>query len=188
MSKAGFPSQMSSWQRLDAQMEHFSVRLMTVVKLSHEMAAKLATNIAADVRFLSPAQKSEIKNASPVPLGERLSELQAFQRWMDLARTVKSDPAVTRAQVLSQNYVCFVYLPEACFHVLASVCPNGAATKKCAKFLSDNPVRAFRNAIAHANWTYRSDFKAIVFWARKGSNPSEPLERFEVGLKLLAAG
>jgi len=175
-----------SWKHLDAEMQPFSARLTREVKLTPEMAANLATTIAADVRFLSREQKSEIRRKSPVPLEDRLSELQAFQGWMDQARKVQNNPFVTRAQVLSQSYICFVYLPESCFRVLAEVCSNGSAAKKCARFLSDNPVRAFRNAIAHANWTYRKDFGAIVYWARKGSDPNEPLKRFEVEQKDLS--
>ena len=169
-----------NWQHLDAQMRAYSARLTSEVKLTPEMAEKLATTIAADVRFLSPEQKAEIRAASPVPLQDRLAELQAFQGWMDQARTVRNNPFVTRAQVLSQNYICFVYLPEACFRVLSKVCPNGSAAKKCARFLSNNPVRAFRNAVAHSNWTYRADYGAIIYWARKGNDPSEALQQFEV--------
>ncbi|MEI7614405.1 MAG: hypothetical protein WCK63_16010 [Betaproteobacteria bacterium] len=169
-----------NWQHLDTQMKAFSARLTSEVKLTPEMAEKLATSIAADVRFLSPEQKAEIRAASPVPLQDRLAELQAFQGWMDQARTVRNNPFVTRAQVLSQNYICFVYLPEACFRVLSKVCPSGSAAKKCAQFLSNNPVRAFRNAVAHSNWTYRADFGAIIYWARKGSDPDEALQEFEV--------
>lgn len=175
-----------SWKHLDEEMQPFSARLTGEVKLTSGMAANLATTIAADVRFLSQEQKSEIRSKSPVPLEDRLSELQAFQGWMDQARTVQNNPFVTRAQVLSQSYICFVYLPEACFRVLAEVCSDGSAAKKCARFLSDNPVRAFRNAIAHANWTYRKDFGAIVYWARKGSDPAEPPKRFEVEQKDLS--
>jgi hypothetical protein len=169
-----------NWLYLDTQMQAFSARLTNEVKLTPEMATKLATTIAADVRFLSPEQKAEIRAASPVPLEDRLAELQAFQGWMDQAHTIRNNPFVTRAQVLSQSYICFVYLPEACFRILAKSCPSGSAAKKCAQFLSNNPVRAFRNAIAHANWTYRADFGAIVYWARKGSDQDAPLERFEV--------
>ena len=169
-----------NWSNLDAQMKDFSARLTNEVKLTPEMATKLATTIAADVRFLTPEQKAEIRAASPIPLEDRLTELQAFQGWMDLAHTIRKNPFVTRAQLLSQNYICFVYLPEACFRVLAKTCPSGSATKKCAQFLSNNPVRAFRNAIAHANWTYRADFGAIVYWARKGSDQDALLERLEV--------
>jgi 5-methylcytosine-specific restriction endonuclease McrA len=169
-----------SWKHLDKQMQFFSTRLTSEVKLTSEMASRLATTIASDVRFLSLEQKEEIKAASPVPLSDRLDELQAFQDWMDYARTNKNKPYIIRAQVITQSYVCFVYLPESCFRILAKICANGSATKKCAQFLSNNPVRAFRNAVAHANWTYRPDFNALVYWARKGSDPNEPLERFEV--------
>ena len=170
-----------NWQHLDTQMRAFSAQLTSEVRLKPDIVAKLATTISADVRFLTPEQKVEIRAASPVPLADRLAELQAFQGWMDKAHTVRNNPFVTRAQVLSQNYICFVYLPEACFRVLSKACPSGSATKKCAQFLSNNPVRAFRNAVAHANWTYRSDFGAIVYWARKGNDATEPLEKFEVG-------
>jgi hypothetical protein len=169
-----------NWQHLDTQMQSFSARLTSQVKLTPAMAAKLATTIAADVRFLSSEQRAEIRAASPVPISDRLAELQAFQGWMDLTHTVSDNPFVTRAQVLSQNYICFVYLPEACFRALSKACPRGSAAKKCAQFLINNRVRAFRNAIAHANWTYRADFGAIVYWARKGTDTNEPLERFEI--------
>jgi hypothetical protein len=169
-----------NWQHLDTQMKAFAARLTSEVKLTPEMAEKLATTIAADVRFLSAEQKAEIRAASPVPLQDRLTELQAFQGWMDQAHSVRNNPFVTRAQVLSQNYICFVYLPEACFRVLSKVCPSGSAAKKCSQFLSNNPVRAFRNAVAHSNWKYRADFGAIIYWARKGSDPAEPLEQFQV--------
>lgn len=169
-----------NWHHLDTQMQFFAARLTSEVKLTTAIAAKLATTIAAEVRFLPPEGKAEIRNASPVPLSDRLAELQAFQGWMDQARAIRDNPFVNRAQVLSQNYICFVYLPESCFRVLSKTCPSGSATKKCAQFLSNNPVRTFRNAIAHANWTYRSDFGALIYWSRKGNNPDDPLERFEV--------
>jgi len=166
-----------TWQPLDRQMRSFVPRLVAEVGVSDEIAGRLATTIAADVRFLSPEDKASIRNASPV---RRLAELVAFQAWMDQAAKIRRNPVVTRAQVLTQNYVCFVYLPESCFRVLAKAAPSGSATRRCARFLSDNPVRAFRNAIAHANWTYRSDFGAIAYWARKGGDPDEPVTRFEV--------
>jgi hypothetical protein len=169
-----------NWKNLDTQMQFFSTHLKSELKLTQEMISKLATTIASDVRFLSLDQKAEIISASPVPLQDRLDELQAFQGWMDQAHTIQNNPYINRAQVLSQSYICFVYLPESCFRILAKVCPNGSAAKKCSQFLSNNPVRAFRNAVAHANWSYRSDFKALIYWARNGSDPNEPLERFEV--------
>jgi hypothetical protein len=44
----------------------------------------------------------------------------------------------------------------------------------------DNPIRAFRNAIAHGNWKYLSDFSGIEFWSQKGSDINEPYVKFEV--------
>ena len=140
-----------NWKHLDAQMLPFAARLTSEVKVSPEMAAKLATTISSDVRFLSPDQKDKIRSASPISIKDRLGELQAFQGWMDQASQTRNNPFVTRAQVLSQNYICFVYLPEACFRVLAKACPSGSAAKKCGKYLTNNPIRAFRNAMAHAN-------------------------------------
>ena len=100
---------MRSWHQLDAQMARFSDRLITAVKLSPEMAERLASSVAADVRFLSQEEKLAIKSFSPVPLADRLSELEAFQGWMDLARGVETNPFVTRAQVLTQNYPGFPF-------------------------------------------------------------------------------
>jgi hypothetical protein len=34
--------------------------------------------------------------------------------------------------------------------------------------------------LAHANWRYNEDFSGLRFWARKGSDPNEPLSDFEV--------
>jgi hypothetical protein len=168
-----------SWQSLDQQMAPFAERLKSEVKVPSEAASKLATTIAADVRFLPAEAKAELRASTPVAIKDRLAEVQSFQAWMDVAHTVRN-PNITRAQVITQNYICFVYLPESLFHVLAKHCPQGSVARKTAQFLSNNPIRAFRNAVAHANWTYRSDFGALVYWARKGSEPNEPLQRFEV--------
>ncbi len=99
---------------------------------------------------------------------------------MDLVRDSRPHPAVVRAQVITQNYICFVYLGDSCFTVLKKELPSGSTAKKCCKFLTDNPVRAFQNAIAHSNWQYLPDFNGLEFWAKKGTDPSEQLSRFEV--------
>lgn len=160
-------------------MAAFSGRLEREVKVPSQSVSKLATTIAADVRFLPVEVKAELRAATPIAISDRLAEVQAFQSWMDVAHTAQN-PNITRAQVITQNYICFVYLPESLFRVLAKHCPTGSAARKCSQYLSNNPVRAFRNAVAHANWTYRSDFGALVYWARKGADPEEPLQRFEV--------
>ena len=170
-----------TWTRLDEQMAAWSARLVSEVKISENDSLKLGTKIASDVRFLPRDAKAEIAGASPVPVRDRLQELKAFQGWMDtIAKTGNISPVVVRAQVITQNYICFVYLPESCFRILAKSLPSGSVTKQCAKFLSNDRIRAFRNAIAHANWAYRSDFSGITYWARKGTDQAAPLSKFEV--------
>ncbi|MDP1702121.1 MAG: hypothetical protein Q8L53_14340 [Aestuariivirga sp.] len=166
-------------------MSAYSENLRHEVKLPDESCKKLATTIAADVRFLPREIKDEIGNASPVPIRSRLEELQAFQGWMELAGGLKN-PFVTRAQVITQNYICFVYLPEACFAILRKHAPPQSAAKKCSTYLTDNPIRAFRNAIAHSNWHYRQDFSGLVYWARRGERLDEQLIRFEVDSQTLS--
>jgi hypothetical protein len=109
-----------------------------------------------------------------------MEELIAFQGFMDHVRELGDSPVVVRAQVVYQNYICFVYLGESCFNVLKKELPSSSTAKKCCKFLTDNPVRAFRNAVAHANWRYLPDFSGLEFWAQKGAEPNEPMVHFEV--------
>jgi hypothetical protein len=103
-----------------------------------------------------------------------------FQGFMDHVVNTGGPPVVVRAQVVYQNYICFVYLGESCFNVLKKELPPDSTARKCCRFLTDNPVRAFRNAVAHANWRYLSDFSGLEFWARKGADATDPMVRFEV--------
>lgn len=169
-----------NWDKLDSQMARFEPQLREHVKIQKGYVGKLVTVVASEVRFLSQEAKLEIRNTSPVPIEDRFTELVAFQGWMDISNTNQRNPCIARAQVLTQNYICFIYLPESCFRVLYKVLPSGSTTKRCCKFLINSRVRSFRNAIAHANWTYRQDFRAIQFWARKGEDKDEPLIQFEV--------
>jgi len=105
----------------------------------------------------------------------------AFQAFMDMIRqSDRLHPSVVRAQVIYQNYICFVYLNEACFSIVRKELPTGSSSRKCCRFLTDNPVRAFRNALAHANWRYLANFSGIEYWARRGADPTEQMVRFEV--------
>ena len=168
------------WQYLDAQLAQFYDRLITEVKISKEIAKNLASTIEIEVQALSFDEKNKIRDASPIPCTNRIDELKAFQGWMSRAFSMSDDPYVVRAQLIYQNCICFVYLREACFYALSKYCAAGTATKKCAKFLVSNPIRAFRNAVAHANWMYRDDFRAITYWARKGDSTEEKMDKFEV--------
>lgn len=171
---------------VDTQMRRWSVRLRGGLDIVPPESDRLASTIAKEVLALSAEAKQRVKDTSLIPLSARVEELQAFQGWMDLVHKSGSDPLVTRAQVIVQNYICFVYLGEACFNVLRKELPTGSATRKCCQFLTDNPVRAFRNAVAHSNWQYLPDFSGIEFWAKKGADPAERPSRFVVAQKELS--
>lgn len=151
-------------QRLDQQLAAFRGDLQRLVGLTADESGKVATLIAADVRSLPKEVKAEIEAASPVPLRARRDELIAFQAWNDFARTVQSNPAVTRAQVIVQNYVCFAYLKDACFEVVARKALAGSVAARCSSFLTTGAVRDFRNAFSHANWCYKPDFTGLKCW------------------------
>ena len=167
-----------TWQRVDEQLALWSIKLVSDVRVTEAVSRKLGTTIASDVRFLPHDVKREITAVSPIPPRARVEELIAFQAWMDSLK--RPPPAEVRAQVVIQNYLCFVYLPESCFGILAKSAPTGSAARACATYLINGRIRSFRNAIAHANWTYRDDFRGIVYWARKGVGQEEPLSAFEV--------
>jgi hypothetical protein len=165
---------------VDEQMRHWSARLRDGLKIVPPESDALASSIASEVQGLSFEAKDRVRAASLVPLEARLEELIAFQKWMDLAHGLKPHPAVVRAQVITELYVCFVYLGEACFGVLKKELPAGSATRKCCKFLTENPIRALRNAVAHSNWNYLPGFSGLEFWAKKGNDPNERPSKFVV--------
>ncbi len=161
-------------------MRSYASRLRDDLGIPFEASNHLATVVESDLHILPRDRRGNILLASPVGCRARRDELIAFQRWSDFAEGINRHPEITRAQVIVQNYICFVYLPESLFKTLRQELPGSSATGKCCKFLTDNPVRAFRNALAHGNWKYNKDFTGIVYWARKGGNPEEPLTKFEV--------
>jgi hypothetical protein len=95
-----------NYRVLDAQLQVYADWLIANVGLKREETGKLATLIAAEVRFFSPAIRALVIDASPVRLRVRLDELRAFQAWSDLVVKMPSNPAVVRTQVVVQNYVC----------------------------------------------------------------------------------
>lgn len=168
-------------QHLDRQLAAFRDRLTHEVGLTIEEAAKVATMVAADIRFLPVEAKSEIKAASPVPLSARFEELIAFQSWSDFSTSVRSNPAITRASVVVQNYICFVYLKDACFEVVARRAAPGSVAARASAFLSRGAVRDFRNAFSHANWRYNKSFTGLECWVLEDSrNRSGSMRHFEV--------
>jgi hypothetical protein len=167
-------------KHLDDQMQQWASRLRDDLGVSLAASQAVATSIAEDAHALSAEARAAVFAATPVGLRQRLDELVAFQAFMEEVAIARSQPHLVRAQVIVQNYVCFVYLGEACFKVLRHESQAGSTLRRCCSYLTDNPVRAFRNAIAHGNWQYTPDFSGLLYWARKGSDPKEALGEFEV--------
>src|SRR5258708_11360725 len=133
---------------LDRQMQQWSTRLRDDLTIGPPESNRLATTIAKEVAALPDEVKQRVRDASQITLPIRIEELVAFQGWMDLIQASEPHPVIVRAQVVYQNYTCFVYLGDSCFKVLKRELPTGSTSKKCCSFLTDNPVRAFRNAVA----------------------------------------
>lgn len=168
-------------QHLDRQLAFFRDRLCNEVDLKPEEVDKVATLVAADIRFLPPAAKAEIKAASPISLSARLEELIAFQSWSDFATSIRNNPAITRASVIVQNYICFVYLKDACFEVVAKRAAAGSVASRTAEYLLRGKVRDFRNAFSHANWSYNSTFTGLNCWVLEDArHRSGSMRHFEV--------
>jgi hypothetical protein len=167
-------------RHLDDQMQAWSPRLRDDLGISLGASRALATSIAQEVNALPQHVRVAVLAATPVPLRLRLDEVRAFQAFMDEVGGLQNVPHLIRAQVIVQNYVCFVYLGDACFRVLRKQAPVGSTVGQCCRFLTDNPVRAFRNAIAHGNWRYLEDFSGLAFWSRKGDDPDENPAEYEV--------
>jgi hypothetical protein len=172
---------MQKLQKLNRQLAAHRSRLLGDVGLTADEASKVATLVASDIRFLSPDAKAEIKAASPVSISARIDELLVFQAWMDLAHSLPKHPTIIRTQVIVQNYVCFIYLKDACFEVISKQAPPKSVAARCAKHLSRGAVRDFRNAFSHANWQYNSTYTGLECWVRQNArNRSGSLKHFVV--------
>jgi hypothetical protein len=102
---------------LDKQMQQWSTRLRDDLKINPPESNQLATTITKEVAALPDEVKQRVKASSHIPLEIRTEELVAFQGYMDIVRANGRHPAIVRAQVVYQNYICFVYLGESCFNV-----------------------------------------------------------------------
>lgn len=171
---------MGKWAKLDKQLQDWSPRLRDDLGIGKEESETLATTIASEVHKL-PGETLRGAGPDQQPLfKDRVDELTAFQAFMDYVhRAAAPGPAIVRAQVILQNYICFIYLNE-WFKILRGSLPAESTSAKCCVFLNNNPVRAFRNAVADGNWKYNDDFSGLIYWAREGSVSAEPMTRWEV--------
>ena len=120
------------WKIMDSQMKKWSPFFTEQLKIPHEKTNTIASIISSETINIPQKSREEIIAflSVPVSLQHRLDELKAFQGWMDTANSIQRNPFVTRAQVIVQNYICFVYLGEACFKTLKKYLESGEHYKK----------------------------------------------------------
>ena len=86
--------------------------------------------IALEIRSLNQSSKEAILNSTPISLIHRIEELQAFQSMMEIFNRMQPRPELVRTQIITQNYIAFVYLKDTLFEALRKVVPAGSLTKK----------------------------------------------------------
>lgn len=148
---------MPDWRHIDRQLYTWETKLRDDVGFLSQQARSLASCISTEVAMLTSLIQDRIRHKSPILMERRLDEIIAFDSWMEISHNLPSHPAITRAQVITQNYICFVYLKESWFQVLGDEMNSDTATARCCTFLLSEPIRRFRNAFAHGNWQYLQD-------------------------------
>ena len=162
---------------LDRQMESWSELIRMQLQAPLHDPKKIASTIYSElVKSSDRLQKITTKQETGPGFQDLIDELVAFQSWMDFSSRF-NEPGVVRARVITEVYICFVYLSDAIFYDLRRLMPADTLTHVCASALVTDKVRKFRHAIAHANWKYAPDFGALICWAW---NDAKQLEEFRV--------
>ena len=167
-------------KKLDRQFIQWKNLLIQEVKISEENCTQLASKIEKEIRAFDDGKRAKLIKATPISFETRIEELSAFQNMMETYNNMRPRPEIVRSQVITQNYICFVYLKDSLFETLKKISESGSVTRKCCTFLLNNPVRAFRNSIAHGNWKYRNDFSGLDFWSYKGEPDDNPMDKWTV--------
>lgn len=166
---------------LDIQLKQFSDKLKNEVGIPDIYLDEVANKIQLEVSNLTSRSVQKIKTDSTISLQHRYNELKGFQLMMDFMNNNNvKNAGLIRSQVITQNYICFVYLKDSYFKSLQKITPVDSITHRCCKFLVSGELRKFRNAIAHGNWNYKSDFDGLEYWDFKNGNKSNGYEKFEI--------
>jgi hypothetical protein len=167
-------------QQLDVRLQEFSSRLRDDLKISAPDSNGLASALRREIQSMDETSRQALNSEPPLSTADRIGLLNTFVLWW----CTESGRPGNIGQIMAMNYTCFIYLGESHFRKLRK-CPAGTLARKCGEFLTDNPVRAFRNALAHGNWRGSFDNQGIDFWARKGQDPNQPMSCFHVAVNEL---
>ena len=157
---------------LDRAMAPYAAELQAELGLASAQAARFATTLVRELQALPNHSRIPVAEQlnQPVPIRDRLLELSAFEQVMSNTPSISMIPALVRAQVITQNYICFVYLRDSLFLVLRPITPDGSTLSRAIDKLTCPRVCALRNAIAHGNWRYNTDHTAIEYWSETRFN------------------
>ena len=156
----------------DSQMrDKYARKLISDVKVNQIDASVLASSIFNEASLFSTHLKEKIRTTSPVPIADRLSQV-----WMAInfygqcgPDQFRAIPGLAYAHTVTMSYISVVSLSDGLFDcVKKGGLPSTSVSKRCVKYLRENPVRAYRNAIAHGNWAANVAKGGIDFWARPG--------------------
>lgn len=162
------------FEELDHKLSAYSPKLRDDLGIDPPASLRLASAIRDEIRALPVHLLPTLAGDSPLALKDRWEMLNLLIGWLDS----NHDYPDAFGQIVTVNYIAFVYFGDTCFKVLRKELPKGTIAQKCCVYLTDNPVRAFRNAIAHGNWRFCLDRSGIDFWARKGADPEEEVVRW----------
>ncbi|MDA8400147.1 MAG: hypothetical protein M0008_08895 [Actinomycetota bacterium] len=144
----------------------------------------LATTIHEEITGLDDTLTNRLRLSVLVPPERYAEELAAFQAWMDIAQANANNPAIVRAQVMTELYVAFVWLRDSLMKPIAAV-DDQTTFAAVEHFFSSGRRRTLRNAIAHGRWCYLPNFSGLECWAKPGCG--QPHERFEISTADLEA-
>ena len=128
------------WDKLDGIMRQYAPKLRDDLRIEAPLTDALASTIASEVGALPSDLLRRIASDDLVGLSHRIDELTAFEQFMDFGALFQAGAAwgpLTRAQVVSQLYIVFVYLGDACFTRLRKLACEGSVLKKCCGYLND---------------------------------------------------
>jgi hypothetical protein len=167
-----------TFDHLDSQLQ-FARLASETPALTDGSWSQLATTVHREVASLSEASTNQLRRSVQIPPERYLEELTAFQRWMDFAHANATNPAIVRAQVMTELYVSFLWLQDSLMVPIAAVLPAGSVVSAITTFLGTGACERLREAVVHGRWCYLPDFSGLDCWTRIGTD--QRFEHFEVG-------
>lgn len=184
---------MENW---DKSLSRHSYRLINDVGVEPQFLSQISTTIYHELSKLTFEQFNAIQGASPVDIEYHYQMLAQHEKALrdvpDMQNMLSVE--INLGLVIYSYYMTFVYFKDNCFDTARKNLPDRTISKRICRFLLANPVRAFRNSIAHGNWQFlysepnkqgiKTNLRRIVFFANNGeSKPDVSLQdmsRFEV--------